>query len=155
MKYNGIRYKLKYLLPNIKHGLKNFWIWRKIIWNDRPWDHSYFLKMLEKKLYLQYLEHLDDDQELESYGNYVPSYITKRLLRASELCNRIEEDTYFEEIANIKDQSLKNIVDYFNNRTKEEQEQEWAIHEKAAKNRKADIKELTTIMNEDLLNWWT
>ena len=31
-------------------GIANFWKWKKIIWNDRWWDHHYFYEMMLFKL---------------------------------------------------------------------------------------------------------
>lgn len=43
----------KYIIPSIKQGLKNLYIWTPIIWKDRNWDYNYIFTMLENKLKLQ------------------------------------------------------------------------------------------------------
>lgn len=39
-------------LRNIKNGIKSFWYWRKIIWNNRWWDYGYLLYLIEHQLRL-------------------------------------------------------------------------------------------------------
>jgi hypothetical protein len=34
---------------NIKYGLRNFWFWKEVIWNDRWFDFVYMLQIMEKK----------------------------------------------------------------------------------------------------------
>lgn len=71
------------ILYNIKHGIKNFWKYRKVIWKDRWYDYSYILKLLEFKL----------KDTIENWDNthYVGSEFTK--LRMQVILNRIEEYT--------------------------------------------------------------
>ena len=33
-------------------GIKNLWLWKKVIWNDRWWDYIYLLKLIKFKLEL-------------------------------------------------------------------------------------------------------
>jgi hypothetical protein len=35
---------------NITNGIVNIWRWRKVIWNDRWWDHYYFYEIISFKL---------------------------------------------------------------------------------------------------------
>ena len=35
---------------NVKNGIRNLWKWRKVVWNDRPWDYVYIFKALRFKL---------------------------------------------------------------------------------------------------------
>jgi len=49
------------MIRNLKTGLLNFWKWRKVIFNDRPWDFAFFLKLVEKKLELMIKEWKDND----------------------------------------------------------------------------------------------
>ena len=37
---------------DIKGGIRNFWVWRKVIWNDAQFDHSYLYEILKFKLTL-------------------------------------------------------------------------------------------------------
>ena len=66
---------------NIKNGIKNFWTYRKVIWNDRWYDYSYIFKLLEFKL--------KDAIENWDKAHYVGSDFTKK--RMQVLLNRIQE----------------------------------------------------------------
>ena len=66
---------------NIKNGIKNFWTYRKVIWNDRWYDYSYIFKLLEFKL--------KDTIKNWDKAHYVGSEFTKK--RMIVLLSRIEE----------------------------------------------------------------
>lgn len=42
--------KIKEMWKNIKYGIRNFWKFRKVIWNFRDWDCSYNLDILRLSL---------------------------------------------------------------------------------------------------------
>lgn len=66
---------------NIKNGIKNFWNYKSVIWNDRWYDYSYIFKLLEFKL--------KDTIKNWDKSHYVGAHFTK--LRIQVLLNRIEE----------------------------------------------------------------
>lgn len=66
---------------NIKNGVKNFWKYRSVIWNDRWYDYSYIFKLLEFKI--------KDTLDNWDKAHYIGSHFTK--LRMQVLLNRIEE----------------------------------------------------------------
>jgi len=35
---------------NFTHGIMNFWKWKKVIWNDRWWDHDFIYELMLFKL---------------------------------------------------------------------------------------------------------
>lgn len=41
------------LVRKIIAGIKNYWRWRKVIWHDADWDHTYILKIFITKLRFQ------------------------------------------------------------------------------------------------------
>ena len=41
---------IKYFFINIKTGIKNYWIWKKVIWNDRNYDWVYIFDILKHKM---------------------------------------------------------------------------------------------------------
>lgn len=69
------------VLYDIKNGLKNFWNYRSIIWNDRWYDYSYIFKLLEFKL--------KDTINNWDRAHYVGSEFTQK--RMQILLNRIQE----------------------------------------------------------------
>jgi hypothetical protein len=46
--FKEFKYNIGYY--SIKNGLQNFWLYRKIIWEDRWFDYSYFDKLVKFKL---------------------------------------------------------------------------------------------------------
>ena len=68
---------------NIKHGIKNFWKYKSVIWNDRWYDYQYIFSLLEFKL--------KDTIKNWDNAHYVGSEFTKK--RMQVLLNRIEEYT--------------------------------------------------------------
>lgn len=69
------------ILYNIKNGIKNFWKYRKVIWNDRWYDYQPIFNILEFKL--------KDTIKNWDKAHYVGSHFTK--LRMQITLNRIEE----------------------------------------------------------------
>lgn len=68
---------------NIKHGIKNLWKYKSVIWNDRWYDYQYIFSLLEFKL--------KDTIKNWDNAHYVGSEFTKK--RMQVLLNRIEEYT--------------------------------------------------------------
>ena len=66
---------------NIKHGIKNLWKYKSVIWNDRWYDYQYIFSLLEFKL--------KDTIKNWDNAHYVGSEFTKK--RMQVLLNRIEE----------------------------------------------------------------
>lgn len=66
---------------NIKNGIKNFWKYRNIIWNDRWYDYQYIFSIIEFKL--------KDTIKNWDNAHYIGSHFTK--LRMQIILNRIEE----------------------------------------------------------------
>ena len=69
------------ILYNIKHGIKNLWKYKSVIWNDRWYDYQYIFSLLEFKL--------KDTIKNWDNAHYVGSEFTKK--RMQVLLNRIEE----------------------------------------------------------------
>ena len=69
------------ILYNIKYGIKNFWKYRNVIWNDRWYDYQYIFFILEFKL--------RDTIENWDKAHYIGAHFTK--LRMQVILNRIEE----------------------------------------------------------------
>lgn len=84
---------------NIKNGFKNFWKYRKVIWNDRWYDYSYIFKLLEFKL--------KDTIKNWDNAHYVGSHFTK--LRMQITLNRIEE--YQVNLENIQELYFTKKID--------------------------------------------
>lgn len=66
---------------NIKNGVKNLWKFKFIIWNDRWYDYSYFIKLIKFKL--------QDNINNWHKSHYIGSEFTKK--RMIIILKRIEE----------------------------------------------------------------
>lgn len=69
------------VLYNIKNGIKNLWTYKSVIWNDRWYDYSFIIKLLEFKLKYT-IKNWDK-------AHYIGSDFTKK--RMQIILNRIEE----------------------------------------------------------------
>jgi hypothetical protein len=79
------------LISKFLEGIKNLWKWRKIIWNDRDWDHYYLLKIVEFKL-------SNMSKNIRQYGiGESAEQIADELYRASTLTRILLEDNVFNE----------------------------------------------------------
>ena len=103
---NNIIWEVEYwfkvnILSNIKsffYNIKNIWVYRKIVWNDRWWDHSFLTEMIVFKLQTM-IDNWDD-------AHYIGSDFTKKRMiiirkRIEEYSDKIDELQY-EYIVNKK-----------------------------------------------------
>lgn len=82
------RWNGRYMLTNIKYGVKNLIRWFPIIWKDRDWDQAYIWDVLESKLRNQshYTKH---------YGYYVDNnHDARNMLICANLIKKIREEEY-------------------------------------------------------------
>ena len=73
---------------NLKYGLQNLWRWRRIIWEDRDWDHMYLLAVMKKKI-----EQMEITERKFSLHASAPRH-AQQLRVCRLLINRIERDDY-------------------------------------------------------------
>lgn len=82
--------KLNDAYYNIKNGIKNFWYWKKVIWEDRWYDYIFLLDIMRHKL--EYTERMTRD-----YGNHINHVDDADKMKiAINLIHRIMEDDYYE-----------------------------------------------------------
>lgn len=74
---------------SIKQGIKNLIKWRKVIYNDRDWDHYYIYKILEKKL-----EHMENFFSSDDAYSAKASEEAHKLMIAKNLAKRLVNDDY-------------------------------------------------------------
>ena len=113
-----MRYKIYY-------GIKNLIRWFPIIWQDRDWDWTYLVIMLEHKL-----AGIEKQLEIGNHTYWKKDW--KRVHYAKLLCDRIMEDEYWES------KNISGEEDFMH--------EEYMI--------KQDISELTTTLNKYLRYWW-
>ena len=51
------------MFRRIIDGINNFWYYRKLIWNDRWWDHAFLTDMIEAKLQ-NMIDHWDESNSI-------------------------------------------------------------------------------------------
>ncbi len=101
--FSSIR-KVKGFFRHLYKGLKNLYIWRKIIFNDRPWDFDFLVDLIEFKLKL-----------MEQYWGNSTTYQgdAKEKLVLQELVELIKEIKELREEFNEKE-ALNKQKEFFN-----------------------------------------
>ena len=71
-------------------GLKNLYLWRKVIWQDRNWDHRYFYEILKHKLTLM-------EEHIRTKDRHTESQLEAQKIRTClDMLDRIIKDEYLE-----------------------------------------------------------
>jgi len=112
----------------MKNGLKNLFIWFKIIWNDRWWDNYYFFKILHKKLSLMEKNFREDGVHLFAEKD------ANKMKRCVLVLERLMNDDY-DANASTKN-SLKERIEH------------------ADYLRQQDVDYLFEILRKNILTWW-
>lgn len=145
---------MKRIYRNLKFGIKNFIAYRKIIWNDRSWDHSYFLELMKFKIELMSKQfskvkfYEGYEKDVESMNSAIS--ILSRLIAEDYECQEQKEDyhKYFPKDSIFNDENV----------TEEERKirydklVEWG--EYAEQQKQNDYTELFRILKEELDKWW-
>jgi hypothetical protein len=109
-------------------GIKNLFVWFKIIWNDRWWDHYFFFIILHKKLSIM-------EKNFRKNGSHsCAEQDADKIKKCVLVIERLIKDNY-DEISYWKG-SLKEKGDH------------------ADYQRKQDIDYLFKILRKNILTWW-
>ena len=117
------------------------------------WDHSYFLELMET--WLREASHMHN-----SKGHFTSSNkVARHMLIAATLCKRIREDDYknpfwFGEVGidfNIQQHSPRSRVFFTHKPNKKVFKY---CQKRQARQKKADLEMLTSIINKNLFGWW-
>lgn len=145
---------------NVKNGLRNFWKWRKVVWNDRPWDYVYIFKALRFKL---------DETQRCIDGTFVGADEEAAKIRSLiDAIDRILEDDYVKEEYEEMDRKYGKLEMIFNddntitttrkNLKEEDKETErketLTLAELEAERRQQDINFVFDTMKDDIQRWW-
>lgn len=145
---------------NMKNGIRNFWKWRKVVWNDRPWDYVYIFKALRFKL--------DETQKCID-GTFVGSEEeANKLRKLIATIDRILEDDYVKEEYEEMDRKYGKLEMIFHedntitttrkNLKEEDRETERketiALAELEANRKQDDINFVFNTMKNDIQRWW-
>ena len=93
-----------YKLKELKRSINNLFVWFKIVWQDRQWDHAYIESMLLHKLKLMKQYH-----EKRKYFVGVENEI-KWMGICMSLLERLENCKYWDDEYNKKKPSKNGIV---------------------------------------------
>ena len=157
---------MKTWIYNIKHGIRNLFHWRKVIWNDRNWDWEFIADILYHKL-----------QDMESYfrenGHLFRSDRTVNEIKRSRLVlDRLRKDVYFEiafrshdrkwgegEMEFLKKEDGRCVLNIKRANVTEENEdlerkefRKWSEHETYLRNQ--DLEYLSRLLKKHLFTWW-
>lgn len=155
-----INIKLTRFFYDVKNGLRNFWKWRSVVWNDRPWDYVYIFKALRFKL---------DETQRCIDGTFVGAEEEASKIRSLiEAIDRIIEDDYVKKEYEEMDKKYGKLEMIFNddntitttreNLKEEDKETErketLALAELEAERRQQDINFVFDTMKNDIQRWW-
>jgi len=167
--YYSLKYNMRkwnYPFYNVKYGIGNLISYFTLIWNDRDWDHIFWLEMNRKKL--SRMEDL-----IRKHGNHVYHIRDADNIRKAVLAiDRLIADEYHINAFKEHDKkwgelevSWKKIDGEYSqmifnreNKNPENEEQERSEFLKCSKHeqylRKQDLKYLTDTINTYLFSWW-
>lgn len=81
-----------YRVRRLRESIANLAYWLPILWSDRDWDHSYFLRLMRHKI-----ARMRRHQEL--YAHADPKHVRKlthRMRTCELLLERLEADDYYD-----------------------------------------------------------
>ncbi len=152
----------------VVNGIKNFWKWRKVIYNDGWWDSYYIFEMLRFKFE-------DMEQKFRKYGISVTAKKDADKMKICKLLlDRLVKDEYYENVfkyhhkkwgepelkwIDMEDSEYSSLEINHKNVVTEEDKK---IERKEYKNlmhrevalRKQDINYLFKILSKNILQWW-
>lgn len=147
------------MFDNIKCGIENLITWFPVIWKDRQWDHTYLLRIMEKKLQLM------EDFFLSEYAMSADAEkAAKRILVAKTLIKRLRKDEY--DIAGHDKMNEKwgelefrnGTIEVENIKTEEDEEEYRKelrkVYEEAEESRKQDLDLFCQYFKKYLRTWW-
>jgi len=135
-------------------GMKNLWKWRKIVWKDRDWDHSYLEDMMLFKLDSMEKFFRSPDCHIAEWET-----VANEIAGVRELLKKTRVDGYEEELdPHFYDayhgSLIKDGVWGLPQRSEQELEKIRAIYKVADENRMADRVKLYNIIATRGMGWW-
>lgn len=109
-----LTYSIKYPYIHIIKGLSNYWKYRKIIWQDRWYDHDYLLYLIEFKL--QDMEKhwgVDTHYEGDKFTKLRLQIVIRDLKRYQDMLNNTLELLEESNIAEVKKVKAKIASSFF------------------------------------------
>ena len=148
------------LYRDIEQGIKNFWFYKSVIWNDRWYDHYFLMELLNKKL-----ENMENNWD---NSHYVDADKDKdKIAEAKSLLSELVKDNFLDEAMKPMDKEYGelelNLDDSDNTALflrggKEEtpeQEEDWKKYYADSQKRKEEVKEeFFKIFKDNYEKWW-
>lgn len=143
----------------VPYGVRNLIRWFPLIWADRNWDEVYLFRILEFKLRIM-------NRTFSRYDRHVGSERTARqLLVCAELCRRIHEDQYQENLSGpvtlqhwttpTENPGLAQLhIEMYQNGNQVPKDQIRRWHEMAERNIRNDLAYLSTLIRKHSRGWW-
>ena len=141
---------------NTKRGIHNLIKWRKIIWNDRNWDHYYIYSIWYKKF-----------DNMEKFFNSDKAWTAKsegiagQIHEVKLLCEKLMKDDYLEEALKPYEEKygdvelfkiIDNELEY--NVDEETVSAHWKCGKLADKNREEDKNRMFDLLKLNIENFW-
>lgn len=132
-------------------GVSNLWTWKGIIWNDRNWDYSFILILLEKKLSLIEEFYKSDDcwwanPEPEIKNIHNTRIVLKRLI------DNEYDNPYWKRVWDMNDGD--DFLGHLNNMS----DLESRLIRMAGKHddiqMKQDLEYVTSMLRKHITKWW-
>jgi len=120
---------------NLKYGLINLWVWRKVVWRNRGWDHSFIYDVLEHQLKIQ-------EKYIRNGYNIRAEQVANDIKKTRLALTRLKEDEYIMQtdlVFNIKNKYLKK---FSNNKLFEQ----YMIQQ--------DLDYVFNMMKKHIQEWW-
>lgn len=143
-----MRYRLQSLYDlfryDIWHFIRNFLVFRKVLWNYRRWDYSGLLEFME-------VATKDMSECHKDHGHLVRSEETAKELKVmSLLLKRIREDKYYEDkqVFVLEDFEFEQVPNTLPSRKAK------SFYKLVEKMKKDDLELTCKIMQRKLFTWW-
>lgn len=150
---------------NFKHGIKNLIRWFPEIWQDRDFDYSYLLALMEKKL--RYMQ-----KDMENACHTTAEKDAKDIQSCVEIIHRIRTDAYTDEAYEEVEKRYGKLKMRFNDDThtvefwneniegdpeKQKEADEFLneLYHDSDLRKDADMAILTNTIKDRLFFWWT
>ena len=130
-----------FLRYDIPKGIKNIIFFRKVVWNFRPWDHTYNLGIFAKSL-----EPLRDSIKNGYEVDVTRLKKVAKIERAIEILNNITEDKYTDIAEAQLGYEVNNEFIFRNDESEEIEEENRKIYDLSREIEDKEWKELWTIL---------
>jgi hypothetical protein len=129
--------RIKSLCYDFFYGIKNLFVWFKIIWNDRQWDYIFLLELLKFKLALM-------EKEFRNYGHHLNSNKDAYNMHiACLVLDRLLKEAYYE-----------NAMLNYGFQYKYSKETMLDLYHCGDKVKQNDFEFLLNILKKQLFSWW-